>query len=206
MISNPCLLRSNFPSDDIFEVLQLDLLQEDILGSSSNASSDGDLSDEVSDEDTSDDLDWIDDEDVSMSYTSSDGNDDDDSDDSTLSDNELNTLDSDTENAPPSSFHMQAFNELKQMYTHRYETPHKWLPKPNPPFLKYVLDMLKVHRPDNFRAELRVSPHTFNCLIEAITNDPVFVRHSEFSIQAPVQDQLAVALYRFGHYGNAASL
>ena len=111
-------------SDDIFEVLQPDLLQEDISGSSSNASSDGDSGDEVSNEDTSDDLDWIDDEDVSMSYTSSDGDDNDNSDDSTLSDDELNTLDSDTENAPPSSFHMQAFNELKQMYAHRYNTPH----------------------------------------------------------------------------------
>ena len=32
------------------------------------------------------------------------------------------------------------------------------------------------------------------------------MRCSEFSIQAPIQDQLAVALYRFGHYRNAASL
>ena len=48
--------------------------------------------------------------------------------------------------------------------------------------------------------------HTFDCLIEAIVDDPVFVSHSELSCQAPFQEQLAVTLYCFGHNGNGASL
>ena len=74
------------------------------------------------------------------------------------------------------------------------------------PFLKHVLGQLKVNRPDHFRAELRVSPLAFDRLVGAIANDPVFSNHSVSSHQAPVSEQLAVALYRFGHNGNAASL
>ena len=92
------------------------------------------------------------------------------------------------------------------MCAHHYEAPHKWLPKPHSPFLKHVLETLKVIWPDGFHTELQVSPHTFTCLIEVIVDDPEFVSHSELSCQAPVQEQLAVTSYCFGHNGNAASL
>ena len=194
-------------ADNAFELLQMESLDADISETSPNTTSGEDSSPTVSDEeneDTSDDdLDSIAgggaDGDISMSDVSSD-------DDGMLSDDELDTADNDTEDAPSASSHLQVFNELKQMYTHRYEVPHKRLPKPHSSFLKYVLEMLKALRPDRFRTELRVSPHTFDCLVEVITNDPVFVGHSELSCQAPIQEQLAVALYRFGHNGNTAGL
>ena len=194
-------------ADNALELLQMESLDADIAEVSPDTSSSEDSSCTASDEDSEDtsddDLDQIaedgTDEDISMSDVSSD-------DDGMLSDDELDFTDSDTENRPPTSFHLQVFDELRQMYTHRYEAPRKRLPKPRPPFLKYVLETLKALRPDRFRAELRVSPHAFDCLVEAITDDPVFVSHSECSRQAPIQEQVAVALYRFGHNGNAASL
>ena len=41
--------------------------------------------------------------------------------------------------------------------------------------------------------------------MERISNDPVFLNHSN-QAQIPVKEQLGIALYRFGHNGNAASL
>lgn len=197
-------------SDNVFEVLQPEFLEEDITEISSDIFSEEDSSDGTSDEDSSDDdLDQIYEgeagEDIeSVSDTSSDDDDD------TLADDELDTTDSsddDTEgDVPPASFRTQVFNELKQMYSHRYEMPHTRIPKPEQPFMKHLLKTLKARRPDHFRTELRVSPLTFDRLVRVIENDLVFVHHSEFSSKAPVEEQLAVALYRFGHNGNAASL
>ncbi|KAJ7627106.1 hypothetical protein FB45DRAFT_690921, partial [Roridomyces roridus] len=55
-----------------------------------------------------------------------------------------------------------------------------------------------------FRREFRVWPETFDALVSKIQDHPVFGNNSN-NAQAPVPIQLAVALYRFGHYGNAAS-
>ena len=187
-------------SDTVFGVLQPETLEEEILRTSSSSSSD-DSNDGVSDTETSDDdLDRIYegglDEDISMSDTSSD-----DDDTSTFADDELDLTDSDIDNNPP-----RVFDQLKQMYLHRYETPHKRLPKPQEPFIRHLLGRLKNDRPDHFSNELRISPLTFDRLVEVIKDDPVFVSHSDISPQAPVEEQLAVALYRFGHNGNGASL
>ncbi|THU90018.1 hypothetical protein K435DRAFT_617581, partial [Dendrothele bispora CBS 962.96] len=46
----------------------------------------------------------------------------------------------------------------------------------------------------------------FDCLVKAIDNDEVFATNSELSQQDPVEEQLAVTLYRFGHDGNASGL
>ena len=108
-------------------------------------------------------------------------------------------------NAPPTSLHTQVFNELKQMYSHRYETPHKRMPKPSEPFMKHLLKTLKPTRPDHFCTELWISPLTFDHLIKAIRDDPVFVHHLKLSPKAPIEEQLAVTLYRFGHNGNSTS-
>ncbi|KJA19583.1 hypothetical protein HYPSUDRAFT_69146 [Hypholoma sublateritium FD-334 SS-4] len=53
--------------------------------------------------------------------------------------------------------------------------------------------------------KLRVTPLTFDKIITKIIDDPVFQNNSH-SPQAPVEEQLAVTLYCFGHDGNAASL
>jgi len=57
--------------------------------------------------------------------------------------------------------------------------------------------------PINF-AKSAVTPHTFDKLREKIEHDPVFFNNSN-NAQIPVEEQLAIALYRFGHDGNAAS-
>jgi hypothetical protein len=60
-------------------------------------------------------------------------------------------------------------------------------------------------RADHFRQSLRVSPLTFDKLVSALEDDPIFFNNSN-SPQLPVDEQVAVALYRFGHDGNAASM
>jgi hypothetical protein len=50
-----------------------------------------------------------------------------------------------------------------------------------------------------------VSPHTPYQILEKINNDPIFTNASQ-NPQMPIKEQLAITLYRFGHFGNAASL
>jgi hypothetical protein len=93
---------------------------------------------------------------------------------------------------------------IKQMYSMRYEEPHdEHIPCP-PAQMPHTLEVLKVERPDQFREILRVTPHTFDKLCKKIEHDPVFFNNSN-NAQIPVEEQLAIALYRFGHDGNAAS-
>ena len=70
---------------------------------------------------------------------------------------------------------------------------------------KSLIGVYKLEEPALFRSELRVSPWTFDMLLAAISTDPIFMNNSPNS-QFPVERQLAIALYRFGHYGNAAGL
>ena len=71
--------------------------------------------------------------------------------------------------------------------------------------LDLVLIDFKFHDPKHFRRNLRVSPSTFDSLLEMIDTHPIFANNSNVS-QRPVIEQLAVAMYRFGHNGNAASV
>jgi hypothetical protein len=93
---------------------------------------------------------------------------------------------------------------IEDMYSTRYEEPRD-KPVPHPPAqMPHVLKILKVERPDHFREILRVTPYTFDKLREKIEDDPVFFNNSN-NPQIPVEEQLAITLYRFGHDGNAAS-
>lgn len=94
--------------------------------------------------------------------------------------------------------------ELVDIYDRRYDKPRQPFPRP-PGTMPHVLNVLKTERPDHFRQELRVSPYTFDCLVSAIINDPIFSNRSS-NEQMPVEDQVAITLYRFGHFGNAAGL
>jgi hypothetical protein len=51
---------------------------------------------------------------------------------------------------------------------------------------------------------LHITPQCFNDLVVTIKDDPIFHNNSN-NPQMPVAEQIAIALYRFGHYGNAAS-
>jgi hypothetical protein len=97
-------------------------------------------------------------------------------------------------------------HNLEEMYTERYEMPRDNFPHvPGPAFIRHVLDTLKDTRSDLFRQELRVSPLTFDKLVARIAGDPIFANDSP-NAQMPVEDQLAIVLFRFGHSGNAAGL
>jgi hypothetical protein len=52
---------------------------------------------------------------------------------------------------------------------------------------------------------MRMGPATFDALVAAIETDEVFHNESHHA-QMPVEQQLAIVLYRFGHFGNAASV
>jgi hypothetical protein len=95
-------------------------------------------------------------------------------------------------------------NEIETMYAHRYEMPRDKLPQ-GPSYMQHVLTVEKNQRPDHFHLALRVSPITFDKILAKISDDPIFFNNSN-NPQRPVEDQLAIVLYRFGHNGNAASL
>jgi hypothetical protein len=52
---------------------------------------------------------------------------------------------------------------------------------------------------------LRVTPLVFQTILNLIEEHPIFTNNSNNS-QTPVEQQLAVTLYRMGRYGNGASL
>jgi len=57
---------------------------------------------------------------------------------------------------------------------------------------------------DQFRRKVRVDPPTFDGILEKICNHRIFHNNSNVP-QLPVETQLAIFLFRVGHYGNAAS-
>jgi len=94
--------------------------------------------------------------------------------------------------------------QVNQMYSSRYEVQRAEIPR-GPSRMRHVLLTLKSCRPDKFREELCVTPLTFDALIAAIETDPIFQNNSN-AAQMPVEDQLAITLFRFGHDRNAAGL
>lgn len=95
-------------------------------------------------------------------------------------------------------------HQVAKMYKNRYEVPRRKFPR-GPGSLWHILNVLKHERPDHFRQELRVSPYTFDRIVNRLIGAPVFFNSSS-NRQMAVEDQLAITLYRFGHYGNAAGL
>jgi len=63
----------------------------------------------------------------------------------------------------------------------------------------------KASFPDIFRSFVRMSPACFDTLVNSIKDHPVFHNNSN-NPQMPVKEQLAIALFRFAHHGNAASV
>jgi hypothetical protein len=139
------------------------------------------------------------DESTSSSESSSDG-----SNDATEEDMEVDSPDVADLPLPHNNPLRWARHNLEQMYGQRYENSRDTFPR-GPAFLPHVLGVMKNTRPDLFRQELRVSPLTFDKLVDRIANDAVFSNDSQ-NAQMPVESQLAIALFRFGHSGNAAGL
>ena len=68
-----------------------------------------------------------------------------------------------------------------------------------------VLVDFKKDDPKQFHQNLQVSPETFDELVTRIEDHAIFCTGA-YAEQAPIEIQLAVALYCFGHNGNAASV
>ncbi|KIJ41904.1 hypothetical protein M422DRAFT_254917 [Sphaerobolus stellatus SS14] len=71
--------------------------------------------------------------------------------------------------------------------------------------LHLILVLYKDGDPKRFRCNLRVSPSTFDGLLAHIIEHPVFFSQGP-KPQMPTQFQLAISLFRFSHFGNAASV
>ena|ERR1700675_279188 len=70
--------------------------------------------------------------------------------------------------------------------------------------LHLLLTDYKSNRPEIFRSYCRIDPNCFDDLVNILRDDEVF-HNSSNNTQMPVGEQVAIALYRFGHFGNAAS-
>ena len=94
-----------------------------------------------------------------------------------------------------------------QRFLHFLLTTRVIFPNDVPKFsqLGLVLNLYKAWDSKRFRRNIRVDPSTFDFLLGLIINDPVFISQSNVP-QLPVEQQLAITLYRFGHYGSAASV
>ena len=67
------------------------------------------------------------------------------------------------------------------------------------------LKSFREHHADKFRSFLRMSPSAFDHLVSEIEDNAIFHNNSNNS-QGDVDLQLAVFLFRVGHFGNAASV
>lgn len=79
------------------------------------------------------------------------------------------------------------------------------IPKPQRGQLWFTLNIYKYENTDLFRSYLRITPSGFDNLVSVLESHPVFQNKSN-NLQIPVNHQIAVLLYRLGHYGNSASL
>lgn len=93
---------------------------------------------------------------------------------------------------------------IDDWHRHRYEAPRNQNHRP-PGSLLHTLTVYKYERPDHFRCDLRVTPATFDALHDRIAPDPIFYNNSN-NEQMPIDHQLAITLFRFGHSGNGASV
>lgn len=93
---------------------------------------------------------------------------------------------------------------IEDWHRYRYEEPRNQNPRP-PGSLLHTLTVYKHDRPDHFRRDLRITPATFDALHARIAPDLIFSNNSN-NEQMPVDHQLAITLFRFGHSGNGASV
>jgi hypothetical protein len=108
---------------------------------------------------------------------------------------------SDDEPLPPTS--EVILETMGQLYSERYFNSREEINKDGTQ-LHLLLHDYKFNRPEIFRSYLRIDPRCFNDLVQVLKDDPVFHNNSN-NPQMPIDEQLAIALFRFGHYGNAAS-
>lgn len=133
-------------------------------------------------------------------YTTSDSSDSDD-DGTTSQSSSSESSSSEDEPIPTTSDMLLA--SMGSLYSCRYLAGRGKIMKDRTQ-LDILLGHYKLERPDIFRSYLRIDPQCFDDLVAVIQDDPVFHNNSNHA-QMPVMEQLAIALYHFGHYGNASS-
>ncbi len=68
----------------------------------------------------------------------------------------------------------------------------------------HLLEHWHNSNPNQYKRRVRVDPDTFDSIVNKIRDHRIFHNNSNVS-QTPVEVQLAIFLFRAGHYGNAAS-
>ncbi len=92
---------------------------------------------------------------------------------------------------------------MEQLYSQYYLAEHGKITKSQVQ-MRLLLDNYRYNRPEIFHSYLRITPTCFDDLVAAIADDEVFQNNAN-NFQMPVEEQVAIALYHFGHYGNSAS-
>ena len=95
-------------------------------------------------------------------------------------------------------------HHMANLYSERYMAERTNIPK-SQELMHLLLNDYKVNHPLIFRNYLSIDPACFDALVEAIRDDEIFHNNSNNS-QMPVEKQVIIALFCFGHYGNAASV
>ena len=95
-------------------------------------------------------------------------------------------------------------HHMGNLYSERYMAERTEIPKTQV-FMRLLLGEYKDRFPHIFRSYLHIDPHCFDSLVESIHDDEIFHNNSN-NPQMPIDEQVVIALYRFGHYGNAASI
>ncbi|KAF8226851.1 hypothetical protein L208DRAFT_1299822 [Tricholoma matsutake] len=94
-------------------------------------------------------------------------------------------------------------NILGELYSQRYLNAREEIVKDSTQ-LHLLLMEWKINCPEIFCSYLCINPSCFEDLVNIVQDDPIFSNNSN-NPQMPVQVQVAITLYCFGHYGNAAS-
>ena len=106
----------------------------------------------------------------------------------------------DDEPLPASQIYLDTLGEL---YSRRYLNSWEGIIKDGAQ-LQLLLTEWKVNHPEIFHSYLHIDPACFDDLVTVICDDEVFHNNSN-NPQMLVDEQVAITLYHFGHYGNAAS-
>ena len=96
-------------------------------------------------------------------------------------------------------------DSITDMYVHRYEEAQDRHKSHPPPQIQHCLEVTKFKNQEEFHELLCVTPQTFDKLVAKIKNDLVFFNNSN-NLQLPVEEQLAITPYSFGHDSNAMQL
>ena len=89
------------------------------------------------------------------------------------------------------------------LYSEHYMAELTEIPKTQV-FMWLLFGMYKDRFPHIFWSYLHIDPHCFDSLVEAIHDEEIFHNNSN-NPQMPVDEQVVIALYCFGHYGNGSS-